>query len=87
MTMWWLQQRMFPIDIQHIGRGYVQGVGKLITKKGGQWVIPSAAAEIEVSRYLWGVLVARSRVAHAPGESVWLALGEGEVAIVEDIVA
>ena len=75
---------MFPIEVQSIGKGWVQGLGKLITKKSGTWVVPSAAKEIEVSLYVWGVLVSRSRAAHSPGGSVWLALGEGEVAIVED---
>jgi hypothetical protein len=80
-----ITERMFPIEIEHIGKGWVRGVGKLVTKVGGRWAVP-AAPQVEVSIYRWAVLLGRSR-AHAAGGSVWLPeLGEGEVAIVESLI-
>ena len=33
--------RMFPIEIEAIGAGFVRGVGKLITKRSGEWAVVS----------------------------------------------
>ena len=32
---------MFPIEIEAIGAGFVRGVGKLITKRSGEWAVVS----------------------------------------------
>ena len=74
---------MFPIEIERIGAGFVQGVGKLITNRAaGSWAVGSTS--VELSTYRWGTLFSRVKVA-APGRKVQLTLGDGEVAIVEDV--
>ena len=77
-----ITQRMFPIEIVRIGAGYVQGVGKLVTKRSGATTV--GARRVEISLYRWGSLVSRTADVAAPEYQVHLALGEGEVAIVED---
>lgn len=36
-----ITHRMFPIEIEAIGAGFVRGVGKLITKRSGEWAVVS----------------------------------------------
>ena len=77
-----ITHRLFPIEIERIGAGFVQGVGKLITKRSGSWAVGSTS--VELSTYRWGSLVSRQAKVAAPGRKVQLTLGDGEVAIVED---
>lgn len=77
-----ITQRLFPIEIERIGDGFVQGVGKLVTNRAGVWAVGSAS--VEVSTYRWGALLSRAHVA-AKGGKVVLTLGDGDVAIVEDV--
>ena len=78
---------MFPIEIDHIGSGFVQGVGKLITKRSGSWLVGSPTVQLSI--YRWGSLFSREKAKVAVGGKVELKLssGLGEVAIVEDNVA
>ena len=77
-----ITQRMFPIEIERIGAGFVQGAGKLVTKVSGLWDVGSS--QVEVSIYRWGSLLSRHVQPATPGRKVQLILGDGEVAIVED---
>ena len=79
-----ITQRLFPIEIERIGRGFVQGVGKLVTKKSGSW--PVGTESVELSIYHLGSLVSRKLQNSAPNRTLQLSLSDGEVAIVEDVV-
>jgi hypothetical protein len=79
-----ITQRLFPIEIERIGRGFVQGAGKLVTKRSGWWAVGAEA--VEVSIYELGALVSRTPRRSAPNRTVQIDLAEGEVAIVEDVV-
>ena len=76
-----ITQRLFPIEIERIGQGFVQGVGKLVTKKNGSWTVD--AESVELSIYRLGLLVSRTQRA-TPNRTVQLYLSDGEVAIVDD---
>jgi hypothetical protein len=76
-----ITQRMFPVEIERIGAGFVRGVGKLITRRSGLWAVGSASVELSIYRF--GMLVSRTTEA-TPARNVRLVLAKDEVAIVED---
>ena len=45
-----ITHRMFPIEIEAIGAGFVRGVGKLITKRSGEWAVVSILLFITLKR-------------------------------------
>ena len=79
-----INERLFPIDIEAIGAGFVRGKDKLVTKLSGAQTVPAGigSGAVEVSVYRWAQLVSRKRVAPVDGK-VALQLGAGEVAIIE----
>ena len=79
-----ITQRMFPIEIKRIGNGYVQGVGKLVTKRSGLWDVGST--HVQLSIYKLGSLIARNSRATLT-KTLQLDLGQDEIAIVEDAKA
>ena len=54
----------------------------ITNRAAGSWAVGSTS--VELSTYRWGSLFSRVKVA-APGRKVQLTLGDGEVAIVEDV--
>ena len=79
-----INERLFPIDIEAIGAGFVRGKDKLVTKLSGAQTVPAGigSGAVEVSVYRWAQLVSRKRVAPVDCK-VALQLGAGEVAIIE----
>eukprot|EP01052_Picozoa_sp_SAG31_P024838 SAG31_NODE_2140_length_6350_cov_2.239962_1_plen_612_part_00 len=79
-----ITRRLFPIEIERIGQGFIQGVGKLVTKRSGSWKV--GTDNVELSVYELGSLISRTAQRAAPNRTVRLSLAHGQVAIVEDAV-